>query len=98
MLGKRMQRRHFWSDEPPTPKFCYAASKVGAVKHLWPVGLLSPSPADRGQLIRNIPVLGGIDDIEDVVRDFAARKRPILRLVMAPSAFELEAHPEISLG
>ena len=32
----------------------------GAVKRLWPVGLLSPSPADRGQLIRNIPVLGGI--------------------------------------
>lgn len=39
----------------------------GAVKRLWPVGVLSPSPADRGQLIRNIPVLGGIDDIEDVI-------------------------------
>src|SRR5437588_4468598 len=24
----------------------------GAVKHLWPVGVLSPSPADRGQSIR----------------------------------------------
>src|SRR5712672_3960305 len=43
----------------------------GAVKNLWPIGLLSPSLADRGQLIRNIPVLGGIDDFEDVVRDFA---------------------------
>src|SRR6266849_5485653 len=30
----------------------------GAVKQLWPVGLLSPSRADLGQLIRNIPVLG----------------------------------------
>ena len=66
----------------------------GAVKHLWPIGLLSPSPADRGQLIRNIPVLGGIDDFEDVVRDFARRNRAIARLVMAPSAFEPEAHPE----
>src|ERR1700681_1432386 len=66
----------------------------GAVKHLWPIGLLSPSLADRGQLIRNIPVLGGIDDFEDVVRDFARRNRAIARLVMAPSAFELEAHPE----
>src|SRR6201985_1928239 len=28
----------------------------GAVKHIWPVGLLSQSAADRGQLIRNIPV------------------------------------------
>ena len=38
----------------------------GAVKQLWPVGLLSPSAADRGQSIRNVPVLGGIDDVEDV--------------------------------
>src|SRR6201987_4307049 len=37
----------------------------GAVKHIWPVGLLSPSSADRGQLIRNMPVLGGVDDVED---------------------------------
>jgi FlaA1/EpsC-like NDP-sugar epimerase len=66
----------------------------GAVKRLWPVGLLSPSRADRGQLIRNIPVLGGIDDIEDVVRDFARRDKAIARVVMAPSAFEPEAHPE----
>jgi FlaA1/EpsC-like NDP-sugar epimerase len=66
----------------------------GAVKNLWPVGLLSPSLADRGQLIRNIPVLGGIDDFEDVVRDFARRNKAIARLVMAPSAFEPEVHPE----
>jgi O-antigen biosynthesis protein WbqV len=69
----------------------------GAVKRLWPVGLLSPSRADRGQLIRNIPVLGGIDDIEDVVRDFERRGKPIARVVMAPSAFEPEAHPETVL-
>jgi FlaA1/EpsC-like NDP-sugar epimerase len=66
----------------------------GAVKRLWPVGLLSPSRADLGQLIRNIPVLGGIDDFEEVVRDLARRGKPIARLVMAPSAFEPESHPE----
>src|SRR4051794_14577983 len=66
----------------------------GAVKRLWPVGLLSPSPADRGQLIRNIPVLGGVDDFDDVTADFARRGKPISRVVMAPSAFEPEAHPE----
>ena len=54
----------------------------GAVKRIWPVGLLSPSSADRGQLIRNIPVLGGIDDIEDVIGDFARRGRPISRVVI----------------
>jgi FlaA1/EpsC-like NDP-sugar epimerase len=66
----------------------------GAVKQLWPVGLLSPSRADLGQLIRNIPILGGVDDIEDVVHDLARRGKPVTRIVMAPSAFESEAHPE----
>src|SRR5437868_10126963 len=48
-------------------------------------------------MIRNIPVLGGIDDIEDVIRDFAGRDKPIARLVMTPSAFEPEARPEAVL-
>jgi O-antigen biosynthesis protein WbqV len=66
----------------------------GAVKRIWPVGLLSPSRADRGQTIRNIPVLGGIDDLEDVIGDFAGRNKSIARVVMTPSAFEPEAKPE----
>ncbi|KOY07014.1 polysaccharide biosynthesis protein [Bradyrhizobium diazoefficiens] len=66
----------------------------GAIKRIWPVGMLSPSSSDRGQLIRNVPVLGGIDDIEDVIGDFAKRNKAIARLVMMPSAFEPEAHPE----
>src|SRR6516165_5380520 len=49
----------------------------GAVKRIWPAGLLSPSPADLGQLIRNIPVLGGIDELEHVIADFAKRNKPI---------------------
>ena len=69
----------------------------GAVKRIWPVGLLSPSSADRGQTIRNIPVLGGIDDIEDVIADFARRNKPIARAVMTPSAFDREARPEAVL-
>jgi O-antigen biosynthesis protein WbqV len=66
----------------------------GAIKRIWPVGVLSPSGADRGQFIRNVPVLGGIDDIEPVIADFAKRNKPIARVVMTPSAFEPEAHPE----
>jgi O-antigen biosynthesis protein WbqV len=69
----------------------------GAVTRVWPVGVLSPSKADRGQSIRNVPVLGGLDDIEDVIRDFAQRDKPITRVVMTPSAFEPEAHPEAVL-
>jgi FlaA1/EpsC-like NDP-sugar epimerase len=69
----------------------------GAVKHIWPVGLLSQSSADRGQSIRNVPVLGGIDDIENVINDFSRRNKAIARVVMMPSAFEPEAHPEAVL-
>src|SRR5580700_7779224 len=69
----------------------------GAVKRIWPIGILSPSLADRGQLIRNVPVLGNIDDIEDVAADFARRNKPIARAVMLPSSFEAEAHPETLL-
>src|SRR3954463_11887415 len=66
----------------------------GAVKRLWPVGVLSPSPADRGQSIRNVPVQGGIEDFDDVIADFTKRNKPIARLVMTPSAFEPDARPE----
>ncbi len=66
----------------------------GAIKRIWPVGVLSPSNSDLGQFIRNVPVLGGIEDIEDVIADFAKRNKAIARLVMTPSAFEPEAHPE----
>src|SRR5579864_3622707 len=66
----------------------------GAVKRIWPIGILSPSIADRGQLIRNVPVLGNIDDVDDVVADFARRGKPIARTVMLPSAFLADAHPE----
>ena len=66
----------------------------GAVKRIWPIGVLSPSTADRGQLIRNVPVLGALDEIEDVIGDFARRGKPIARVVMLPSAFEPESHPD----
>lgn len=66
----------------------------GAVKRTWPVGVLSPSTSDRGQSIRGISVLGGIDDLADIVADFSRRTRPIERLIMMPSAFETDASPE----
>ena len=37
------------------------AIESGAVKKIWPVGILSPSRADQGQTIRGIPVLGDFD-------------------------------------
>lgn len=69
----------------------------GAIKKIWPVGVLSPSQADSGQSIRNIPVLGTIEDIDEVTRDFARREKPIKRVVLTPSAFEPGSHPEAAL-
>ncbi len=66
----------------------------GAVKNIWPVGILSPSVADRGQSIRGIPVLGDIDDLERVVADLAEHGDRVTRLVLAPSALSPEARPE----
>ena len=48
------------------------AIESGAVKKIWPVGILSPSPADRGQTMRGVAVLGDLDDLERVVGDIAA--------------------------
>ena len=56
--------------------------------------MLSPSGADRGQSIRGVPVVGGIEDLPSVVQDFSKRDRPIQRLVLTPSAFEPDSKPE----
>ncbi len=70
------------------------AIESGAVKKIWPVGILSPSNADRGQSIRGIPVLGELDDLESVIADLSARGTKVTRLIMAPSALSPEARPE----
>jgi FlaA1/EpsC-like NDP-sugar epimerase len=69
----------------------------GAVKKIWPVGVLSPSSADRGQTIRGIPVLGDIDDLERVVADFSDRGTVVTHVVLTPSALSPEARPEALL-
>jgi FlaA1/EpsC-like NDP-sugar epimerase len=66
----------------------------GAVKKIWPVGILSPSQNDRGQAIRGIPVLGDISDLERVVADLGNHGTRVTRAVLAPSALSPEARPE----
>jgi FlaA1/EpsC-like NDP-sugar epimerase len=73
------------------------AIESGAVKKTWPVGILSPSPADQGQSIRGIRVLGGFDQIEKVVGDLADRGTNVSRVVLTPSAFEPDSKPETIL-
>ncbi len=69
----------------------------GAVKKIWPVGILSPSDADRGQSIRGIPVVGDIEDFERAVADFAGRGTVVTRIILTPSALSPEARPEALL-
>ena len=84
MPGPMARRRRCLIGRAADAEILLRGIESGAVTRLWPVGVLSPSMADRGQSIRNIPVLGGIDDIEDVIRDFARREKPITRVVMTP--------------
>ena len=69
----------------------------GAVRKLQVVGVLSPSWADRGQSIRNVPVMGDFGDLERVVQDLANRGIVVARLVMTPSALAPEMRPETLL-
>src|SRR5215813_9912711 len=61
------------------------AVESGAVKKVWPVGVLSPSEADQGQAIRGIPVLGHLNALETVVGELQARGSRVGRLVLTPS-------------
>src|SRR5262249_22009903 len=73
------------------------AVESGAVKKIWPVGVLSPSAADQGQAIRGIPVLGDPDDLERTIADLQARGSRVARLILPPSALDPEVAPEAVL-
>jgi FlaA1/EpsC-like NDP-sugar epimerase len=73
------------------------AIESGAVRKIWPVGILSPSNADQGQAIRGVAVLGSLDELEPTLVNLAARGTRVARLVLTPSALAPEAHPEAIL-
>jgi FlaA1/EpsC-like NDP-sugar epimerase len=66
----------------------------GAVGQIQPIGVLSPSRADRGMSIRGVSVLGELEDLERIVADFAGRGTAIGRLVLTASALTEDAKPE----
>ena len=69
----------------------------GAVSKIWPVGVLSPSAADQGQLIRGVPVFGGFEELEPVVAELANRGQAVSRVVFTASALDPEVQPETIL-
>jgi FlaA1/EpsC-like NDP-sugar epimerase len=58
---------------------------------LKPVGILSPREADAGQSIRGVPVEGGLNMLDDVVRANAVGGTPISRVIATPSALQQDA-------
>src|SRR6266478_1947363 len=70
------------------------AVESGAVRKIWPAGILSPSPADQGQSVRGVSVLGTLDDLESVVDDFETRGGQLGRIVLTPSALDPTVTPE----
>ncbi len=70
------------------------AIESGAVKKIWPIGILSNSPADYGQSIRGVPVLGRPEDLERVVAEAAERGQPVSRIILTPAALDPQEHPE----
>ncbi len=70
------------------------AIESGAVQKIWPVGILSPAPSDRGVTIRGVRVLGGFADLDRVLAVQRDRGAPVTRLVLTPSAFDPGAGAE----
>ena len=65
--------RRWCSGAPPMPRCCCARSRAARSARSGRSASCRRRVADRGQSIRGIPVLGGLDDLEQVVRD--ARQR-----------------------
>jgi FlaA1/EpsC-like NDP-sugar epimerase len=73
------------------------AIESGAVKNVLPVGILSPSPADQDHAVRDVPVRGFLTDLESTVISLRSRGVHVGRLVLTPSAFAPDLHPETML-
>ncbi|MBV8838185.1 MAG: polysaccharide biosynthesis protein [Alphaproteobacteria bacterium] len=70
------------------------AIESGAVHKVQPIGILSPSLADRAQTVRGIPVVGNLEDIEQVVHDAKQGGMHVARLIFTASALVPEVAPE----
>jgi O-antigen biosynthesis protein WbqV len=73
------------------------AVESGAVKNVLPVGILSPSSADQDHAVRDVPVRGFLTDLESTVVSLRSHGIRVSRLVLTPSAFEPDLHPETML-
>ncbi|MCP4379941.1 MAG: polysaccharide biosynthesis protein [Hyphomicrobiales bacterium] len=69
----------------------YEFESVGGLRV---VGILSQSPADQGQSVRGIKVLGSLDEFESVAADLKAKGTTVKHIVFTSSAFLGDSSPE----
>jgi O-antigen biosynthesis protein WbqV len=67
------------------------AVESGAIRRIWPVGILSEADSDRAQSVRGVAVLGRFGDLESVLADLGQNQTRPSRLVLTPSSFGEEA-------
>jgi FlaA1/EpsC-like NDP-sugar epimerase len=70
------------------------AIENGAIRKIWPVGLLSPADSDQRVTMRGVPVMGRFEDLENVISSFRERNIIVSRLILTTSAFEPGAGAE----
>jgi O-antigen biosynthesis protein WbqV len=69
----------------------------GAIKSIFPVGILSPSSHDQNVALRGIRVLGQPADLDTVVRQLGTSGIQITRVVLTPSAMSHDAQFEAAV-
>ena len=69
--------------------------ETGAVRRIHVAGILSPSTADRRQVVRGVEVVGTPHQLDRALAIFDARGTRIGRLILMPSALAAEAKPEL---
>lgn len=101
----RTRQRTIGADSIPTLVLGLAADaemllraiESGAVRKVWPVGILSPSAADQGQAIRGVPVIGNLGSLEHAIATLATEDIQVARIVLTASAFDPDQKPEAIL-
>jgi O-antigen biosynthesis protein WbqV len=101
----RTRQRIIGADSAPTLLLGLAADvdmllraiESGAIKKVWPVGILSPSSADQRQAIRGVPVLGRLDRLDHAVELLSAEGIQVARIVLTASALDPAHKPEAIL-
>jgi FlaA1/EpsC-like NDP-sugar epimerase len=69
----------------------------GAIKNIEVSGILSPSPADQGTVIRGVPIVGALSDLDKTLSNFRERGISIGRLILMSTAMNPEVKPEAIL-